>query len=94
LFAFDRKTKQRTRVTVEPVGGIDGIELDGQGGLLVTDVIGARLLRVSPAGKVTVLAKFSAGGADFGYIAKTRTAIVPFLFSNSVAAYDLTGSLK
>ena len=94
LFAFDRKTKQRTRVTVEPVGGIDGIELDGQGGLLVTDVIGQRLLRVSPAGKVTVLAKFSAGGADFGYVAKTRTAIVPFLFSNSVAAYDLTGSLK
>jgi hypothetical protein len=94
LFAFDRKTRQRTRVTVEPVGGIDGIELDGQGGLLVTDVIGARLLRVSPAGKVAVLAKFSAGGADFGYIAKTRMAIVPFLFSNSVAAYDLTGSLK
>jgi hypothetical protein len=94
LFAFDRKTKQRTRVTVEPVGGIDGIELDGQGGLLLTDVIGARLLRVSPAGKVTVLAKFSAGGADFGYIAKTRTAIVPFLFENRVAAFDLTGSLK
>jgi hypothetical protein len=94
LFAFDRKTKQRSRVTVEPVGGIDGIELDGEGGLLVTDVIGARLLRVSPAGKVSVLARFSAGGADFGYIAKTRTAIVPFLFSNSVAAYDLTASLK
>lgn len=94
LFAFDRKTKQRTRITVEPVGGIDGIELDGQGGLLVTDVIGQRLLRVSSSGKVTVLAKFTAGGADFGYIAKTRTAIVPFLFSNSVAAYDLTGSLK
>jgi hypothetical protein len=94
LFAFDRKTKLRGRVTVEPVGGIDGIELDGYGGLLVTDVIGARLLRVSAAGKVEVLAKFSAGGADFGYIAKTRTAIVPFLFSNSVAAYDLTGSLK
>jgi hypothetical protein len=94
LFAFDRETKQRSRVTVEPVGGIDGIELDGEGGLLVTDVIGARLLRVSPAGKVSVLARFSAGGADFGYIAKTRTAIVPFLFSNSVAAFDLTGSLK
>jgi hypothetical protein len=94
LFAFDRKTKQRTRITVEPVGGIDGIELDGSGGLLVTDVIGARLLRVSPSGKVTVLAKFAAGGADFGYIAKRRTAIVPFLNTNSVAAYDLTGSLK
>ena len=94
LFAFDRRTKQRSRITVSPVGGIDGIELDGAGGLLVTDVIGQRLLRVSAAGKVDVLAKFSAGGADFGYIAKTRTAIVPFLFSNTVAAYDLTGALK
>jgi len=94
LFAFDRKTKQRSRITVSPVGGIDGIELDGAGGLLVTDVIGQRLLRVNAAGKVDVLAKFSAGGADFGYVAKTRTAIVPFLFSNSVAAYDLTDALK
>jgi hypothetical protein len=94
LFAFDRKTKQRSRFTVEPVGGIDGIEPDGNGGLLATDVIGARLLHVSPSGKVRVLAKFAAGGADFGYIGKTRTAIVPFLFGNSVAAYDLTGSLK
>ena len=94
LFAFDRKTKQRSRITVSAVGGIDGIEPDGAGGLLVTDVIGQRLLRVSVAGKVDVLAKFSAGGADFGYIAKTRTAVVPFLFSNSVAAYDLTSALK
>ena len=94
LFAFDRKTKQRLRITVEPVGGIDGIELDGAGGLLVTDVIGARLLHVAPSGKVQVLATFSAGGADFGYIAKTRTAIVPFLFENRVAAFDLTNSLK
>jgi hypothetical protein len=89
LYAFDLKSKQRTPVTSQPVGGIDGIELDGSGGLLVTDVIGQRLLRVTQAGDVTVLAKFTAGGADFGYIAKQGRAIVPFLFSNSVAAYDL-----
>jgi len=94
LFAFDRKSKQRTLLTAEPVGGIDGIELDGRGGLIVTDVIGQRLLHVSEAGKVTVLAGFSAGGADFSYIAARKLAIVPFLFSNSVAAYDLTASLK
>jgi hypothetical protein len=94
LFAFDRKSKQRTLLTAEPVGGIDGIELDGRGGLIVTDVIGQRLLHVSKAGKVTVLAGFSAGGADFSYIAARKLAIVPFLFSNSVAAYDLTASLK
>jgi hypothetical protein len=94
LFAFDRKTKQRTLLTAEPVGGIDGIELDGSGGLIVTDVLGQRLLRVSRAGGVTVLAKFTAGGADFGYVAARKLAVVPFLFSNSVAAYDLTASLK
>ena len=94
LIAFDRTSKQRTLVTTQPVGGIDGIELDGSGGLLVTDVIGQRLLRVSRAGDVTVIAKFSAGGADFGYVAARRLAIVPFLFGNSVAAYDLTAALR
>jgi hypothetical protein len=94
LYAFDLKTKQRTLVTSEAVGGIDGIEPDGSGGLLVTDVIGQRLLHVAKSGQVRVLAKFSAGGADFGYIGAKRIAIVPFLFNNSVAAYDLTNSLK
>jgi len=94
LFAFDLKTKQRAPLTNEAVGGIDGIEPDGSGGVLVTDVLGQRLLHVAKAGQVRVLAKFSAGGADFGYIGAKRIAIVPFLFENRVAAYDLTNALK
>jgi len=94
LFAFDLRTKARTMVTAEAVGGIDGIELDGKGGLLVTDVIGQRLLQVTPSGAVRVLAKFSAGGADFGWVPATQTAIVPFLFENRVAGYDLTAALR
>jgi len=94
LFAFDRKSKQRTLLTTEPVGGIDGIELDGRGGLIVTDVIGRRLLHVNKTGTVTALVEFPAGGADFGYIAKQKHAIVPFLASNSVAAYDLSAVLR
>jgi len=94
LYAFDLKTKQRTRLTTDAVGGIDGIESDGTGGLLVTDVVGARLLHVTASGQVRVLAKFSAGGADFGYVASRRLVVVPFLFSNTVSAFDLTSSLK
>jgi len=94
LFAFDLKTKQRTQLTNESVGGIDGIEPDGGGGLLVTDVIGQRLLHVAKSGQVRVLAKFSAGGADFGYISARRVAVVPFLFANTVSAYDLTNAIK
>jgi hypothetical protein len=94
LFAFDLKSKARTTLTTEPVGGIDGIEPDGAGGVIVTDVIGQRLLHVAKSGTVRVLAQFTAGGADFGYVPPTRTAIVPFLFGNSVAAYDLTSAFK
>lgn len=94
LFAFDLKSRQRTQLTMEPVGGIDGIEPDGQGGIIVTDVIGSRILHVAASGVVRVLGQFSAGGADFGYIGATRTAIVPFLFANNVAAYDLTNALR
>ena len=79
---------------MQPVGGIDGIESDGRGGLLLTDVLGSRLLHVAPSGDVRVLAQFPAAGADFGYIGSTRTAVVPFLFGNNVAAYDLTNLLR
>jgi hypothetical protein len=94
LYAFDLKTKQRTQLTKDAVGGIDGIEPDGSGGLLLTDVIGARLLHVAASGQTRVLAKFSGGGADFGYIGSKRIAVVPFLNANTVSAYDLTASLK
>jgi hypothetical protein len=94
LFAFDLKTKQRSQLTTQRVGGIDGIEPDGRGGLLVTDVIGSRLLHVAASGDVRVLAQFTAGGADFGYISAKRLAIVPFLFGNNVTAYDLTTALR
>jgi hypothetical protein len=94
LLAFDLKTKQRTQLTMEPVGGIDGIEPDGRGGLLVTDVFGSRLLHVAAGGAVRTLLTFPQAGADFGYIPARRLAVVPFLFGNSVSAYDLTALLK
>jgi hypothetical protein len=102
LMAFDLKTKQRTLLTTEPVGGIDGIEVADAGGHLVTDVIGRRLLHVYRTGTVVPLMTFEQGGADFGYIpvAAARgtfdygpVAVVPFLFGNSVTAYALPGSV-
>jgi hypothetical protein len=93
LFAFDRVTKARTVITPQPIGGIDGIELDGRGGYLVTDVFGSRLLHVNAAGTARTLLEFPTAGADFGYIASRRLAIVPFLNANSLSAYDLTAAL-
>jgi sugar lactone lactonase YvrE len=103
LMAFDLKTKVRTLVTTEPVGAIDGIEAAENGGLLVTDVAGRRLLRVYPTGRVVPLIAFEEAGADFGYIPVTVTrptalsygpvAVVPLLLGNSVSAYALDTSV-
>jgi sugar lactone lactonase YvrE len=94
LFAFDLRTKAKTEITPQPIGGIDGIESDGRGGFLVTDVFGSRLLHVSATGTTRTLLQFTAAGADFGYIASRQVAVVPFLFGNSVAAYDLSAVLR
>ena len=100
LLAFDLKTKQRTQLTAESIGGIDGIESAGSGGYFVTDVIGRRLLHVAGDGKVTTLATFAQGGADFGYqpkmeqLVQAGTVYVPFLAGNSVAAFDLYPLLR
>ena len=101
LLAFDLKTKQRTQLTTDAVGGIDGIERWENGSLLVTDVFGSRLLSVTPNGPVLTLMTFDQAGADFGYIPQTVThptalsyqpvVVVPFLFGNSVAAFRLPG---
>jgi sugar lactone lactonase YvrE len=95
LLAFDVRTKQRTQLTTGNVGGIDGIEVAGKGAYFLTDVIGRRLLHVGSDGKVTTLATFDQAGADFGVspiieqLVPAGTVFVPFLFSNSVSAYDL-----
>ena len=95
LIAFDLKTRRPSPVTTENVGGIDGIEPAERGAYFVTDVIGRRLLHVAPNGKVTTLTTFEQAGADIGVqpmveqLAAAGTVFVPFLFSNSVSAYDL-----
>jgi hypothetical protein len=95
LLAFDLTTRQRTPLTTESVGGVDGIEPAEKGAYFVTDVIGRRLLHVGSDGKVTMLMLFDQAGADIGYQGKMEqlvqagTVFVPFLFANSVSAYDL-----
>jgi hypothetical protein len=93
LVAFDRTSKARSVITPEPIGGIDGIELDGRGGYLVTDVFGSRLLQVSASGTARQLMQFPTAGADIGFIASRQIVIVPFLNGNRVSAYDLTTAL-
>lgn len=94
LYAFDLMTRARTRMTSDSVGGVDGIEPDGRGGVILTDVFGRRIVHVPVSGQIRVLAQLQGGGADFGFIPSRNIAIVPYLNEHKVEAYDLTAALR
>ncbi len=87
LFAIDRQTKQKTLITAEPIGNIDGLEMDGKGNYLISDYLKGQIMRVSADGKSEVVAQFKPGSADFGVM--PGHMIVPHMNENSIGAYML-----
>ena len=64
LLKIDLKTGERTAVTAEPTGHLDGIEADGRGGYIVTDWVHGKVFRITKKGKARELATFPKGAAD------------------------------
>jgi cytochrome c5 len=89
LFAIDLKTKQKSLITPQPLGNIDGVESDGKGGYVVTDYIKGQVIRVSASGEAKPVAQFMPGTADIGFMADRNMVIVPHMNENKVAAYTL-----
>jgi sugar lactone lactonase YvrE len=83
-----------TQLATSPIGTPDGIEKDGRGGYLVSDVGGGRILQVTPAGEVSVLRQVAAQPADIAFIATRGLLVVPHLGLNRVSAYDLSDVLE
>ncbi|MEO8258633.1 MAG: hypothetical protein ABI868_14895 [Acidobacteriota bacterium] len=94
LVAIDIATRQLTPVATEPIGTPDGVEKDGRGGYLISDVGGGRILQVAPGGAVRVLRPVAAQPADIAFIAARSLLVVPHLGLNRVSAYDLSDVLK
>jgi len=89
LVAIDINTRQLTSVANSPIGTPDGIEKDGKGGFLVSDVGSGRILQVTAGGEVRVLRQLAAQTADIGYVPARGLLIVPHLGLNRVSAYEL-----
>lgn len=94
LYALDLTTKQKTLITPKPFANIDGIELDGRGGFIVSDYIKGAILQVSATGEATQLRTFMPGSADIAFVPTGNTLLVPHMNENKVASYDLTDVLK
>ncbi len=90
LFAIDLTTKALTQVTTGSIGTPDGIEADGRGGYIVSDVGGGRLFHVNSKGEVRLVRTLAAQPADIAFVADRNRLVVPHLGLNRVSAYDLS----
>ena len=95
LFTLDLATGEKTVLSSEPIGTIDGIEVDGRGGYILTNVLEGQVVHVAPSGEVRVLMNFGDDvAADHAYDRERQRVIVPHLFQNKVGAYDVSGVLE
>lgn len=95
LYSLDLKTKQKTLITKQPLGNIDGVEQEARGGYLVTDYIAGKLIQVSPTGQSRVVRTFKPGLADHTFLyAQGDILIAPHMNENTVAAYDVSAEMK
>ena len=95
LYMLDLKTKQKTLITKQPLGNIDGVEQEARGGFLVTDYLAGKVIQVTPTGESHVVRTFKPGLADHTFLyAQGDVLIVPHMNENTVAAYDIGADMK
>ena len=94
LFALDLATKQKTLITPKPFANIDGLELDGRGGYIISDYMAGKIYQVTAAGEARELRQFKPGAADIAFVSGTNVLLVPHMNENTVASYDLSAELK
>ena len=90
LFAIDLTTKAVTQVTMQSIGTPDGLELDGSGGYIVSDVGGGRIFHVTGGGEVRQVRQLDRQPADICFVPARKLLLVPHLGLNRVSAYDLS----
>ena len=73
----------------EPIGNLDGVEPDGQGGYLATDWFSGGLYRISDDGKAELIMNLNQGSADHEFVESESLAVIPMMLDGTVAAYKL-----
>jgi sugar lactone lactonase YvrE len=88
LKAVDYESKEITSIGPgEPIGNLDGVESDGQGGYLVTDWFSGGLYQISPDGKAEMLMDLKQGSADHEFVEGENLAVIPMMMEGTVNAY-------
>jgi 6-phosphogluconolactonase len=95
LFSLDLKTKKKTLITAKPTGNLDGLELDGSGGYVVTDWVAGKVFHITADGATRIVMTLPKGTADHAYLPDKQLLILPRMLENKVTAYRLAlGKVK
>jgi sugar lactone lactonase YvrE len=90
LMAVDYQTKEITSIGPgDPIGNLDGVEPDGQGGYLVTDWFSGGLYDVGTDGKAQMLLDLNQGSADHTVVQDQNLVVIPMMMDGAVDAYKL-----
>lgn len=75
----------------EPIGSVDAVEPDGQGGYFLTDWGAGKVMHVTSSGEVTLLKQLGQGTADLEFVAETGVIFLPVMMSDELIAYQVEG---
>lgn len=76
------------RFSAVPLGNLDGLEFDGQGGYWVSDWVAGKIFHVDAQGQTAVWLQLEQGPADIG-LGPHKTLLVPMMVNGEVRAYAL-----
>lgn len=73
----------------KPVGNLDGLVALDASSFLVTDWVAGGLFRIDADGKAKKILPLPSGSADIGYVAESRTILIPLMKDNKLQAFTL-----
>ncbi|MFT5527491.1 MAG: sugar lactone lactonase YvrE, partial [Pirellulaceae bacterium] len=94
LIEIDIATGKRKVITSKPTGNLDGVEVDGKGGFVVTDWRAGKVFHIDTKGEAKVLMEFPRGSADHAYLVDKCLLILPRMLENKLTAFDMSSALK
>jgi hypothetical protein len=90
LKAVDYQNKEITSIGPgDPIGNLDGVEPNGQGGYLVTDWFSGGLYDISEDGKAEMVMDLNQGSADHEFVEGDNLAVIPMMMDGTVTAYKM-----
>ncbi|HEX6111208.1 MAG TPA: hypothetical protein VFZ10_02800 [Geminicoccaceae bacterium] len=90
LKAVDYQSKEITSIGPgDPIGNLDGVEPNGQGGYLVTDWFSGGLYNISEDGKADMVMDLNQGSADHEFVEGENLAVIPMMMDGTVNAYKM-----